>query len=363
MQLTDVTLREGDQMPGREYSVEQKFAAGKALDELGVKFLQVGFPTTGEKDTKAIRRLAGETESDVIGLARALPRDVEAALEAEADIVEIIIPLSDDQLRYVLGKSREDAFEMTRAAVDRALDGGATVHVSLIDAFRTDLDHITSFIDRFDDVDVLNLADTVGVRTPESVRSYLTTLESTINLERVGVHFHDDLGVATANVLVAHDMGVGKADVSVTSLGERAGNPALEEVVVAGVVERGDDFGIDAERLIPTCESVLFELDETVEPRKAVLGQEVTEHESGLHTAAMLREPRVFEPFDPATFGGERRLLFGGGTGRSGARTLLERAGFEPTDGRVEELLGALAEEGPLETDEAVSLTESLFET
>lgn len=361
MDLCDVTLREGDQMPGRDYSVDQKVAAGEALDRLGVAFLQAGFPITGETDRETVSVLADRTDADVVALARATPGDVDAALEADADVVEVMAPLSDVQLEHALGTSRGDVFSMLEEAVDRAQEGGATAHVTLVDAFRTDVAHLVDAFERFPDVPHVNLADTVGARSPRSVRCLLEELGDTVDRSRVGVHFHDDMGVATANVLASYDAGVGKADVSVASLGERAGNPALEEVVVAGTTDLDESFGLDLTEVIPTCNEVLDALEESVEPRKAVLGREVTEHESGIHTAAMLDEPATFEPFAPADFGGNRRLLFGAGTGRTGARKLLERAGVSPTDDRVTTLLDALAERGPLETEEAIALVADLF--
>jgi isopropylmalate/homocitrate/citramalate synthase len=356
MRLNDVTLREGDQMPGSDYSVEEKVEAGRALDELGSPFMQTGFPITGERDREATRRLTEEVDAETIGLARAIPDDVDAVRDAEADIVEVILPLSDRHLEHSLGKSREEAFTMAEKALTHAEDHGMTVHISLIDAFRTDITYLTDFFERFRGPEYVNLADTVGVRTPKSVRETLAALEASVDFSRVGVHFHDDLGVGVANTLVAYEAGVAKADVSVASLGERAGNTAIEEVVVAGVTEHDEDFGVEADTLIPVCERVLDALGESVEPQKPVLGEAVTTHESGLHTAAMLHDPSVFEPFSPARFGGERRLLFGSATGRASARSLLQCADIEPTDDRIDELLSALDEEGPLELPEAVAL-------
>lgn len=361
MHLCDVTLREGDQMPGRSYSAEQKVAAGKVLDRLGVSFIQAGFPITGEKDRDVIRELAGDADADVIGLARATTGDVEAALDANADIVEVFASLSDLYLEHALGKSQSEVVEMLGDAVGVAREGGAEVHLSLADAFRTDPERLASVFRTFSDVPFVNLADTVGARTPSSVETLLDSLDERVDLSRVGVHFHDDMGVATANALTAYELGVGKADVSVASLGERAGNPAFEEVVVAGKTDCGDAFGIRTEELVPGCTEVLDILGEDVQPRKAVLGTEVTEHESGIHTAAMLDEPSVFEPYDPSDFGGQRRLLFGGGTGRAGARKLLLRADVEPTDEQITEYLEALRERGPLETSEAVALAREQF--
>ncbi|SDR19303.1 LeuA family protein [Natronobacterium texcoconense] len=364
MILNDVTLREGEQMPDRNYTVEQKVEAGLELSELGVESLEVGFPVTGEKDREAIRTLAVEAEADIVGLARAVPGDVEAAADASADVIQVMVPTSDYQLDHVLDKDRESVLQMAREAVDLVVDHGAVPHLILVDAFRTEVEEIRTVAHEFDGVECITLADTVGARLPSGVQRLLEKLEPSVDLERFGVHFHDDLGVGTANVLTAYQAGIGKADVSVASLGERAGNSSLEEVVVGGVLEHDEDFGVETDELIPKCERVLDVLGEqdAISDRKAILGSEVTKHESGIHTAAMLNEPKTFEPFDPGDFGGERDLLFGEGTGTTGASILLSRAGVTPTDERVESFLSVLADEGPVDTEEAVSIAEANFQ-
>jgi isopropylmalate/homocitrate/citramalate synthase len=171
--------------------------------------------------------------------------------------------------------------------------------------------------------------------------------------------------VAVANTLAAVDAGATTADVSVASLGERAGNAALERVIVADEVDGAGDCAaaVDPSELVPACEAVLDALGESVDPRTPVLGDDVTTHESGIHTAAMLRDPGTFEPFDPATFGGDRRLVFGAGSGRGSARALLERAGTEPTDDRIERLLDLLADRGPMDADAAAALVGERFDS
>jgi len=364
--LRDVTIREGAQMPGREYGVEARVAAARALDDLGLDAIQVGFPVVGEADREAIRRLAGDGDAtaDIVGIARATTADVEAALDAEANVIEVFVPLSDRQLEHVLGASRDAALEMAGEALDRAREGGADVHLTLVDGFRTDPEHLADAFTAFPSVPTITVADTVGARTPDGVRELVTDLRDRgVDRDRLGVHFHDDMGVAVANTLAAVDAGATTADVSVASLGERAGNAALERVVVADGVDGTGvcAAAVDRSELVPACEAALDALGEAVDPRTPVLGTDVTTHESGIHTAAMLRDPGTFEPFDPATFGGERRLVFGGGSGRGSARALLERGGVEPTDGRIERLLDVLTEEGPLDADAAVALVETEF--
>ena len=365
--LRDVTIREGAQMPGREYAVDDRVAAGRALDRLGVDAVQAGFPAVGETDRAAIRRLAAadDVAADVVGIARARVADVEAALDAEADVIEVFVPTSDRQLEHVLGTSREAALSMTGEALDRAREGGAGVHLTLVDGFRTDPEHLAATVDAVPSVPTVTVADTVGARTPDRVRAVVADLiDRGVDADRLGVHFHDDLGVATANTLAAVDAGATTADVSVASLGERAGNAALERVVIADEVDGPGDCAaaVDGAELVPACEAVLDALGESVDPRTPVLGADVTTHESGIHTAAMLRDPGTFEPFDPADFGGERRLVFGPGSGRGSARALLEEAGLDPTDERVDRLLGLLADRGPMDADAAATLVAAAFE-
>jgi isopropylmalate/homocitrate/citramalate synthase len=358
MQLNDVTLREGDQMPGREFTADEKIRAARRLDDLGLSYIQPAFPITGEKDQSVVAELAGTTDADIIALARAVTRDIDVSLEAGADVVEVFVSVSDRHLEHLLGKSRAEMLEMLTEAVDYVVDHGGTPHVTLADAFRTDHADLIEVFESLPDVPMLTLADSVGVRTPASVRAFLGELSETVNLDRVGVHFHDDLGCGTANVLAAYQLGVAKADVSVAGLGERAGNSSLEEVVAASTVDSDDDLGVDVGKLIPVCRDVLDDLGESYGERKAVLGTAIAEHESGIHTAAMLSDPATLEPFDPAVFGGSRRLVFGKPTGKSGVRKLLQRAGIDADEATVDAFSETLSEHGPLELADAVALAE-----
>ena len=254
--------------------------------------------------------------------------------------------------------------QMAAGALGRARDGGAAVHLTLVDGFRTEPADLVAVYERFPSVPTITVADTVGARTPDGVRDLVADLvDRGVDGDRLGVHFHDDMGVAVANTLAAVDAGATTADVSVASLGERAGNAALERVVVADGVDGPGDCAaaLDRAALVPACEAALDALDESVDPRTPVLGADVTTHESGIHTAAMLRDPATFEPFDPAAFGGERRLVFGAGSGGGSARALLERAGVAPTDERVARLLDLLAERGPMDAETAATLVDDRF--
>lgn len=357
MKLLDVTLREGEQRPGVQYSVDEKVAAARELDSLGVDYVQVGFPVADERTARVCERVT--LDATTTGIARAIPGDVDAAVEAGVDAVNLFAPTSDRHLEHVLGKDREEMVDAVLAAAARARDRGVDVHFDAMDGFRTDPRHLNALFEEVD-AELYTIADTVGGRTPAGVRDHLDAID--VPVSRLGVHFHDDLGVATANTLAAARRGVARADVSIAGLGERAGNASLEALVASVVVgEEPVTLDLNTDELLTVAHAVLDELGEDVEPTKPLLGDEVFAHESGLHTAAMLADPGTFEGFDPAHFGGRRRLLFGSATGAGAARRLLERAGREPTDDRVRRLLDELdAADEELSLDAAETLARNV---
>lgn len=354
----DLTLREGTQVPGVEVDEEAGRAVLDALADLGVERVEVAFP-------RARRREVWYRHADDLGLAtaalaRAVPADVEAALAVDPDEVEVIVPASDVQLEYALGKSREEAIDLLVENVERARDAGVAAGGTLMDAFRAEESVLRRGTRALADAGArhVTLADTTGTGTPGAVRETVAAVveEAGDDLD-VAIHTHDDMGVAAANALAAVDAGATSVDATVGGVGERAGNAPIEEMAVL-LSERGDDVALDRERLIPACRRAHEALAGPVPENKPIIGTRPFRHESGLHTAAMLREPSTYEPFDPARYGGERELLFGEGTGRGAVRALLDSAGRDPTDDRVATALDAVrsaaaAKGGPLTLAEA----------
>lgn len=357
MKLLDATLREGEQRVEHTYTVEQKIEAARKLDELGVDFVQVGFPVADDRTQRVCETL--DIDAKTTGIARAIESDIDAASSAGVDVIDLFAPTSDRQREQLLGTSRDDLRTKIQDTLHRARQTGCEVHFTAMDGFRTDTEFLRELLDSID-AEYVTIADTVGSQIPEGVRTTLDALDG--DLSTVGVHFHNDLGVATANALAAVNQGVGKVDVTVAGLGERAGNTPLEEFVVAGEVGSEQvETNVNQADLIRAVESILDTLGEEVAPQKPLVGRTVFEHESGLHTAAMLDDPATFEPFDPATFGGERRLLFGAASGRGAARRLLERARVDPSDSNVTALLQALDDANrDLTLSEAVELANKI---
>lgn len=362
MYLCDVTIREGGQLPGREYNYNQKVDAANILDDLGLNYIQATFPATGEPDQSATQELAASIDANVVALSRAKPDDTDACLENGADIVEIFGTVSTLHLNHVVHQNRTEMVDSFQQCVDRVRDAGAVPHIILTDAFRTEHKRLLEFYRQFSEVNMILLADTVGSQHPCKVKQTLQKLSAQVDPSRIGVHFHDDLGVATANLLIAQEIGVGRGDVSVAGLGERAGNAALEEIVTSTGLTGDNNFGVDVEKTIPACQEVLNILNEDIHPRKAILGQDVLEHEAGIHTQAMLEDPATFEPFEPRRFGGSRKLLFGRQTGKRGVLHLLEQAGVTPDEEAVNHLTQQLRIHGPVNLADALELATSVAE-
>lgn len=353
MRIRDTTLGELSEGPAETHTTEQYLEAGRALDRLGVSSLGVGHPGTGSIEVETIRQLSSDLTTDVVVTANA-GDDLERALATDPDVVAVRAPVSDPWLEHLFGGSREEAFDAAEETILRVREHGIETQITLTDAFRAEIPAIAGAFGRFGCSIVL--ADSTGARTPPFVAGFLRTLaDASADLTRAGVRFRDDLGCGTANSIIAVETGIDRVDTSVAGLGRRAGATATEELIVATATAGGDP-GVEPAETIPVCDDVLRALDESVPDRKPVLGTNATTHLPGSETDAALADSRSFESFDPAEFGGRRRLLFGEETGRDGARRLIERAGGTPDDDAVEALLERLADAGPIDLDGALDI-------
>jgi isopropylmalate/homocitrate/citramalate synthase len=350
----DVTLREGSQVPGLRISESQGKEVLASLAELDIGRVEVSFP-------RAWERIAWYRHAEKLGLrtaalARAVPDDVDSALSVDPDEIEVIITSSDIQLEYALGKSRDEARASLTENVERVLDGGVDAGVTLMDAIRADNDYLVTIARAAVDAGAkhVTLADTTGAGIPEVVHETVTAVTDEISGEAtVGIHTHDDMDVATANAVAGVAAGATSVDATIGGIGERAGNAPLEAVAVL-LAEQDDDPALTLDTLVPVCRQIHETLGVTIPPEKSIIGERAYRHESGMHTAAMLDEPSTYEPFTPASYGGQRELLFGGETGRGAVRALLADAGQEPTDEAVTETLSAI-KDAATETDEPLS--------
>ena len=358
VKFKDLTLREGSQVPGLHISEEKGAQILSDLATLNIDCVEVSFPRAHARESWY--RHANDLGLRTAALARALSGDIDAALAVNPDEIEVIVNSSDVQLEYALGKTGEEARDMLVSNIERALDGGIDAGVTLMDAIRADNDFLVTTARAAVDAGAkhVTLADTTGSGIPEEVHETISAIVDEIGNEAgVVIHTHDDMGVSTANAAAGVAAGATSVDATVGGIGERAGNAPLEEVAVL-LAERGDNPVLALDKLVPICRQIHETLDVNVPPGKPVIGDRVYRHESGMHTAAILREPSTYEPFNPASYGGQRELLFGTDTGRGAVRALLKDADIEITDESITEVLTALKEASeqagePLTEDEA----------
>lgn len=331
----DLTLREGSQVPGIEISDDAGIAILDNLASLDVEFAELSFPRANARSSwyRHADRLGMRTAA----LARATSADVDAALEVQPDEVSVMVNTSDVQLEYALGKRPEEARAMLVENVKRVTEAGVDAGAVLMDAFRADVPYLESCTRAVTAAGAVHvtLADTTGSSTPVTVSERVNSIVSaTPDHVDVGIHTHDDLGVATANAFHGAIEGASTIDVTVGGIGERAGNAPLEAIAVL-LSEHGTDIDVSLDDLVPVCRTIHDILNVEIPPGQPVLGARAYRHESGLHTAAMLTEPGTFEAFSPSTYGGQRQLLFGIGTGKGAIRALLDDEGVEPTSAHV----------------------------
>ena len=304
----DTTLRDGEQSPGASMRPDEKLEVAMQLERLGVDVIEAGFPITSPGDMEAVKRIAAEVKScTVCALARANDEDVDAAIEAVSKAqrprVHTFIATSPLHMKVKLGMQPDEVVSRAEAAVKRARNKVDDVEFSTEDAGRSEED----FLCRIVEVAIaagattINIPDTVGYTVPEEFASIVRNLiEKVPNSDKAvfSVHCHDDLGLAVANTLAAIKAGARQVECTVNGIGERAGNASLEEIVMA-IRTRQDRFGwttqINHEHLVPTSELVSEMTGMTVQPNKAIVGDNAFAHESGIHQDGVLKDRSTYE--------------------------------------------------------------------
>ena len=316
---------------------------------MGTHVIEAGFPVNSDAEFEAVRDIATASDVTVCGLARVVDTDVEAALDSGVDLVHVFVSTSDVQLQDSMHASREEAVERAVASIERVKEAGVECMFSPMDATRTDFDFLVDIVEAVSEVDVdwINIPDTCGVATPTRFAK-LVDLVTDHTDARVDVHAHDDFGLATANAMAGFEAGASQAQVSVNGIGERAGNAAYEEVVMAAESLYGVDTGIDTTRITELARLVEAASDIPIPANKPVVGRNAFSHESGIHAAGVLENTDTFEPgvMTPEMVGATREFVLGKHTGTHSVRMRLEDAGFEPTDSEVREVTRRVKDTG-----------------
>jgi 2-isopropylmalate synthase len=348
--IFDTTLRDGEQSPGCSMTVPEKLRMARKLVELGVDILEAGFPIASDGDFEAVRTIASEfPDVRVAALARACTLDVERAARAlepsRRPRIHTFIATSDIHLRYKLRKSRQQVLEEAAAAVALSRRYVEDVEFSAEDATRTEPDYLIEVCRAAVEAGAttINLPDTVGYSLPEEFGALVAKVAQALgDSVIISVHCHNDLGLATANSLAGVRAGARQIECTINGIGERAGNCALEEVVMAMKV-RHDllpyETGIVTEQLYPASRLLASLISFGPQPNKAIVGDNAFAHEAGIHQDGFLKERTTYEIMDPRTVGvPESKLILGKHSGRHALSKRCQDLGYNLTREQLEEV-------------------------
>ena len=367
--IFDTTLRDGEQSAGAAMTMAEKVEIARQLEKLNVDVIEAGFPISSPGDFEAVQKIAREVRKPIIAaLARANPADVDRAAEALKDAahprIHVFISSSDEHIQHQLNKNREEVVELAAQSIARARKHVDDVEFSPMDSSRTDKEFLAHMVRAAVDAGAttINIPDTVGYAVPEEFAELITYLREQVpalgDTVRLSVHCHDDLGMSVANSLAAVKAGARQVEGCINGIGERAGNTALEEVVMA-LRTRPDYFGVDsqvdAKQLFATSRLVSQVSGFAVQPNKAIVGRNAFRHASGIHQDAFLKKSTTFEIIDPVEVGVPRsELVLGKLSGRHGLKSRLEELGYTPSDqelGKIYEAFTSIADKKREVTD------------
>lgn len=376
--ILDTTLRDGEQSPGFGMNTAEKLRLAMQLEALGVDVIEAGFPAASAGDAESVAKIAASLGScGVAALARAIPEDIEIAAAAVSRAVKprlhVFMATSDMHLKYKLRISRTEALrriaESTRLA--RRLCG--EVEFSAEDASRTDPVFLRKAVATAikAGASIINLPDTVGYATPDEisamVRDVMGNVTSASNAV-IAVHCHDDLGLAVANTLAGLRAGATQAECTICGIGERAGNAALEEVVM-GLRTRSDAYGLECgvvtEEIARTARLLSSITGVSPFPSKAIIGENAFAHESGVHQHGVIEKAETYEIISPESVGiTDLSLVLGKHSGRHAVARHLEELGFKFSEGQIDSVFAsfkALADRKKTITDkDLAALAENL---
>jgi 2-isopropylmalate synthase len=343
--IFDTTLRDGEQAPGCSMTLEEKLVLGRQLAKLGVDVIEAGFPIASHGDFESVRTIAQEVRGPIIcGLARTGREDVDRAWEAlrhaERPRIHTFIATSEIHMRDKLRMGPDRVLDEVGGAVERARSYCDDVEFSPEDATRSDWDYLVRVCKRAVDAgaSTLNIPDTVGYTTPLEYAELITYLRDNVGAGdsvRFSVHCHDDLGLSVANSLAAIRAGARQVECTVNGIGERAGNTAMEEVVMALRTRNeffdGCDTAIHAEEIYPTSRALSQIIGIAVPPNKAVVGDNAFAHEAGIHQHGMMKNRLTYEIMTPQSVGrGKSELVLGKHSGRHAFAERVRELGFDP---------------------------------
>ncbi|TAN60924.1 2-isopropylmalate synthase [bacterium] len=345
VKIFDTTLRDGEQSPGASMNVEEKIMVARALAKLGVDVIEAGFAYSSPGDFDAVRRIAHEVDGPIIcSLARAKAEDIDAAHEALKGAprvrIHTFISTSDIHLKHQFKLTRDEAKKRAVEMVKRARSYVDDVEFSPMDASRSEAAYLYEVIEAVIDAgaSTVNIPDTVGYALPDTFGALIKGIKENvrnINKAVISVHCHNDLGLATANSIAAVVNGARQVECTINGIGERAGNASLEEVVMILAVRKdvlGFETSINTKEIFPASRLVSGITGISVQPNKAIVGDNAFAHESGIHQDGLLKDKDTYEIMRPESVGISRStLVLGKHSGRHAFKARLHDLGYEIT--------------------------------
>lgn len=350
--IFDTTLRDGEQSPGCSMNLDEKLRIATLLDEMGVDVIEAGFPIASPGDFEAVQKIAERLENSVIcGLARAKSADIDAAAEAlkpaKQSRIHTFISTSESHMRYQLQMSPEEVLESVKESVTRARNHTDNVEWSGMDATRSDLDFLCQCVEMAIKcgATTINIPDTVGFAEPDEYAKLIHDIQNNVpNIDKaiISTHCHNDLGLAVANSLAGVKAGARQIECTINGIGERAGNAALEEIVMALKV-RQDAMpyatNIDTTQIIKMSRTLSTTIGFNVQPNKAIVGANAFAHESGIHQDGVLKHAETYEIMTPESVGlTKSNLVLGKHSGRHALKDRLKELGYNLGDNAFQDL-------------------------
>ncbi|MDR0797505.1 MAG: 2-isopropylmalate synthase [Nitrososphaerota archaeon] len=348
IKFLDTTLRDGEQTPGVALVPENKLRIAQCLDELGIDVIEAGFAAVSKGEFEAVKLIATQgLKAEVASAGRGTKNDIDAVIDSAAQVMSLIIPTSDLHIEQKLHKTREQILKLTAECVTYAKSHGLKVDLLAEDATRSDFDYLLKVFQIAEacGVDRVTPCDTVGILSPDSSYDFFTKLVKIVKVP-VGVHCHNDFGMAVANTVAGLSAGAQVAHGTINGLGERAGNAAIEEVAVALHTLYKKQLRIRTELLYSTSQLVSRLTGVNTQPNKAVVGENAFKHESGIHTQGMLANSSTYEPFPPSLVGRTRHIAQGKHSGSHAIKADLASMGIKPTEEQFQEIFQQIKELG-----------------
>ncbi len=341
VKILDTTLRDGEQTPNVALSTDDKLTIAQALDELGVDIIEAGFPINSEGEAEAVKKIAGVgLQAEICALCRASKQDIDAAIGCDVDSVHIFLATSKVHLEKKLKISKKEAVEKAVTAVQYAKEHGLIAEFSCEDATRTELEFLHEVHGNIESagVDRIDIPDTVGVMTPPAMMQFVSEIKKKTKVP-LAVHCHDDFGLSVANSLAGVRGGAEEVHVTMNGLGERAGNAALEEVVMALEAFYGISTSVNTRKLAFVSRLVSQLTGVRVQPNKAIVGENAFAHEAGIHVHGILSESSTYEPMRPEIVGKERSIVMGKHSGAHAVESKLKEYGLSLDKDQLKELV------------------------